>query len=127
MQATTGTTMTLAHNLLQRIHQQLLAEQAGLHDRLQRTDAAAGGEVHDTKDEAEQSSRLVIADHERLHAELELANVTAALRRLDTGLYGVCLDCGEPIEERRLLALPAAPICATCQRVRESEAAFQRG
>lgn len=40
--------------------------------------------------------------------ELELAEVEAALRRLDDGTYGVDEVTGEPIDPERLEAIPAA-------------------
>jgi RNA polymerase-binding transcription factor len=38
-----------------------------------------------------------------------------ALRRLKTGAYGTCLDCGEKIPALRLQALPFAERCRDCQ------------
>ena len=45
---------------------------------------------------------------------LQLRKVQAALERLDHGAYGICLRCQEPIERRRLAALPEADRCASC-------------
>jgi DnaK suppressor protein len=45
----------------------------------------------------------------------QLRLVEEALDRLDTGDYGVCLACDEPIAEKRLRALPWARYCVTCQ------------
>jgi DnaK suppressor protein len=41
--------------------------------------------------------------------------VEEALDRLDAGDYGICLACDEAIAEKRLLALPWARYCVTCQ------------
>lgn len=43
-----------------------------------------------------------------------LAEVDAALSRLDAGTYAVCERCGEPIGPERLEALPAARLCIRC-------------
>ncbi len=43
-----------------------------------------------------------------------LAEIDAALQRLDDGTYGVCLDCGRPIGEDRLHARPSADRCVSC-------------
>ncbi len=43
--------------------------------------------------------------------EMRLANVNAALARIEEGKYGICEVCGERIEEDRLEADPAAPTC----------------
>ncbi|HEX6362742.1 MAG TPA: TraR/DksA C4-type zinc finger protein [Albitalea sp.] len=45
----------------------------------------------------------------------EMARVAAALRRLDEGVYGDCLQCGQPIPLQRLLVQPAAERCAACE------------
>jgi DnaK suppressor protein len=47
-------------------------------------------------------------------AARELADVDAALRRLDEGRYGRCEVCGEPIEPARLAARPESVACAGC-------------
>lgn len=39
----------------------------------------------------------------------------AALRRLEEGSYGVCIDCGEAIAAARLTASPFASRCLDCQ------------
>ena len=43
-----------------------------------------------------------------------LAEVDAALARLDAGTYGLCERCGQQIGEARLDALPAARTCIGC-------------
>ncbi|WP_299673873.1 TraR/DksA C4-type zinc finger protein [uncultured Roseobacter sp.] len=48
-------------------------------------------------------------------AELnELRRIDAALARVASGSYGVCLTCGEDISEARLAVLPDTPLCKTC-------------
>lgn len=44
-----------------------------------------------------------------------IKGIDAALDRLTTGDYGVCLSCGEPINARRLAAIPWAAHCIRCQ------------
>ncbi len=45
---------------------------------------------------------------------MELRRIEAALRRLEAGDYGWCVECGEAIAEKRLETDPAAPRCADC-------------
>lgn len=45
----------------------------------------------------------------------ELREVDRALEDIDAGRYGICQDCGEPIAEARLRALPFATRCVACQ------------
>jgi DnaK suppressor protein len=51
--------------------------------------------------------------------QLELQRIAAALRRLDKGEYGDCLDCGEPVAVRRLEMDPATGLCIRCATRRE--------
>jgi DnaK suppressor protein len=50
-----------------------------------------------------------------------LRDIEAALARIDNGDYGLCIDCDEPIDPRRLRAHPAALRCARCQQRYESQ------
>jgi DnaK suppressor protein len=45
---------------------------------------------------------------------LEIAQIDAAMARLEAGEYGVCRDCGGEIDPRRLAALPYALLCTEC-------------
>lgn len=59
----------------------------------------------------------IIDDEAALQAdaiEQRLAGVENALHRLDSGSYGQCRLCGEPIGAARLEALPAAEKCVKC-------------
>jgi DnaK suppressor protein len=49
----------------------------------------------------------------------ELMLIDAALERLDAGEYGLCTDCGQEIDPRRLAALPYALLCTECATRRE--------
>jgi RNA polymerase-binding transcription factor DksA len=61
-------------------------------------------------------------DHSVLqHAERELLELEAAVKRVDLGSYGNCEACGQPISEARLDALPAARYCI------EDQAKLDRG
>jgi RNA polymerase-binding protein DksA len=48
-----------------------------------------------------------------------LAAIDAALGRIESGTYGVCQQCGRPIAEERLEALPWATLCIDCKRKQE--------
>lgn len=48
-------------------------------------------------------------------AELnELRQIRAALGRVEAGTYGECVNCGNPISEKRLAAVPHTPLCIDC-------------
>jgi len=46
--------------------------------------------------------------------QVELSRIDAALKRMDEGEYGVCVQCGTDISARRLAFDPAVPLCITC-------------
>lgn len=45
----------------------------------------------------------------------ELQQIAAVRERLAAGVFGICLDCGEPIGAARLQAQPTAVRCTDCQ------------
>jgi len=47
-----------------------------------------------------------------------LAEIDAALERLDEGAYGTCTRCGRHIAQARLEARPSARLCIECASVR---------
>ncbi|GII61815.1 molecular chaperone DnaK [Sphaerisporangium krabiense] len=65
-----------------------------------------------------------LTDADRRQAMIDVATrqrtaVVDALRRLDAGDYGRCVDCGKPVPEGRLAARPEAARCVQCQSRRE--------
>jgi DnaK suppressor protein len=65
-----------------------------------------------------------LSDNERNQAIIEaeretLAQINAALQRLDEGKYGICARCGKVIPPRRLEALPYATLCIEDQALAE--------
>lgn len=48
--------------------------------------------------------------------EERLAAVTAALKKIDSGIYGLCSNCGQAIPPERLEIFPEAALCVDCQK-----------
>ncbi len=48
-------------------------------------------------------------------ARAAIDEIDRALRKLDAGTYGVCEQCGQPIPQARLKALPYAALCVSCK------------
>src|SRR5256886_6346439 len=46
-----------------------------------------------------------------------LALVDAALKRINDGTFGNCLNCGQEINSKRLEAIPWVRYCITCQEL----------
>ena len=45
----------------------------------------------------------------------KLAGIEHALHKFDEGTYGLCDECGQPIDPDRLEALPQASLCLSCK------------
>ncbi|MEJ7712059.1 MAG: TraR/DksA family transcriptional regulator [Pyrinomonadaceae bacterium] len=48
-----------------------------------------------------------------------LEMIDEALERIEGGDYGDCVNCGEPVQEKRLEAVPWARYCLKCQDLQE--------
>jgi DnaK suppressor protein len=79
-------------------------DEAGLPPRAAETDDDAAAETQRSADLVHLSRNAA-----------ELDRIDAALKRVDDGSYGICIDCEEPIALPRLHAYPAALRCAACQ------------
>jgi DnaK suppressor protein len=55
-----------------------------------------------------------------------LNGVAEAVRRIDDGTYGHCVDCAEAIAAVRLRALPFAVRCRSCEEQRERSGRRER-
>lgn len=53
------------------------------------------------------------------NSEQVLADIDAALKRIDDGTYGICTQCGKQIGEERLEAMPWASLCIDDARAAE--------
>jgi len=104
--------------------QQLLDLQKDL-AALKTTAAAAAGVVELDQTSVGRLSRMdalqgqAMSKEQGRRRELELQKIVAALRRIEAGDYGYCLDCDEPIAIQRLTLDPAATLCIRCASARE--------
>lgn len=85
----------------------------------QRDLAAEGNEASDGHHHpAEAATDADLREHD-LREQLRLreleARLSAALASIEAGTYGICQDCGGPIPDGRLKALPDAVRCVPCQ------------
>jgi DnaK suppressor protein len=121
----------LSPAVLASLQQHLLARQSALRAALLATAHAALDDraepVTDFKESAQLRIEHALDDDAATRAARELADVAAALARLGQGRYGTCTSCGDPIPQQRLLAMPAAELCADCQSVHEQLSAAAGG
>lgn len=57
----------------------------------------------------------------------ELIKIDEALERLEDRSFGLCLDCGEPIDIERLVLRPYTRYCVTCKGKQEKEEVLKSG
>ena len=117
---------TFDSSLALRFSQRLAQREAELRALLRSADdmprdagEAEAHEVTDFKEMASEESLSVVDEAQAMQAALELEQVLSAQQRLADQRYGQCLDCDQPIDLRRLEALPATPYCTACQAIRE--------
>ena len=114
----------LENRQVEDFRQQLLQLQEDLAG-LKTTAAAASGIVELDQTSVGRLSRMdalqgqAMSKEQGRRRELELQKISAALRRIEAGDYGYCLDCDEPIAIQRLTLGPAATLCIRCASARE--------
>ena len=102
----------------------LEADRSATHERLLALDAdhdemVAASRDTNADDEHDPEGTTIAFERAQLAAlrrqALEhLAEIEAAVRRLDDGTYGACERCAHPIAPARLEARPTARTCVTC-------------
>ena len=86
----------------------LLADLARLEDEARDSGEA---EVRDSTDDATADQSTGEALEEVTVESETLEQVEDALKRVADGTYGKCVECGLPIDEKRLEAIPWTPYC----------------
>lgn len=76
-------------------------------------------EVQDPGDQAAAATSEDIIISIQANEYEEFRMITKALKAIEDGTYGACIDCGNPIAEKRLLLYPNATRCITCQEAAE--------
>ena len=103
--------------LLETRKRQLNADMQGMMRTVRQE--SRGERSADEQDVAESETRSDI-DLAVIQMKAEtVARIDAALRRLDQGGHGDCVECGEKISIERLTAMPFALRCRECEASRE--------
>jgi len=80
----------------------------------------AGPLDRDTQEQVTQLENDETLDGLDARGRQALEAIEAALSRMETGTYGQCVVCGEPIPEARLEAQPSAAACVECASARSA-------
>ena len=105
------------NKIIQEIKAKLESEQTRLSGLLDRTHAHLHRTERLSADFAEQA--LETENDEVVEAldrdgQIELRQIKAALKRIGDGSYGQCTECGEDIQQARLLTIPETEFCIKC-------------
>jgi DnaK suppressor protein len=74
----------------------------------------------DMADQASGNNEVHIALKLRQTDAKILQAIEEALQRIEKGTYGICRDCGEPIAEPRLNAIPWTRVCISCKEKQQA-------
>lgn len=102
-----------------KIRRQLEEKLEQLTGNKSRRDELITERVHDPMDQLQNradldlAARFVNTDFQTKRA------VETALKVLNEGEYGVCQDCGDPINAKRLTAIPWTTLCISCQEEKD--------
>jgi RNA polymerase-binding protein DksA len=97
------------------VRARLLAHKAELQKRVTTIHEHARDPLEqDSAEQAAQLGNVAVVEALETEAVQQIAEIEAAIQRLDAGTYGACVSCGEPIGEGRLKVRPAATQCRDC-------------
>ena len=68
----------------------------------------------DFAEQATQNENNEVMDYLGNSARTEIAMIKQAIARIDSGQYGICELCDEPISPQRLAAVPYSITCIKC-------------
>lgn len=112
--------MTNKKRNLDAIKQELIKRQKELEERL--SDFNQDTTINTSQDPADQASSAAFETlknslHDNEYEEHRM--ITKALQMIEENSYGICVDCEEPISEKRLKSFPNATRCLLCQELFE--------
>jgi DnaK suppressor protein len=110
-----------------KIRTQLAGEAAELRDEIERAESDIADRLGDSvsdagDDQADVGAKTYEREHElslTYNARDLLVQTERAVARIESGTYGVCESCGEPIGKARLQAFPRATLCVRCKQREE--------
>jgi len=96
---------------LDELKQELQSRVSRTHKHIYQKDEPVSANFNEQVKETENDGLVMALETEGLQ---EIAKIEQALKRIEAGSYGQCQDCGEGIDEARLLAVPYTEYCIEC-------------
>ena len=104
------------------LHAVLVKQRRFRVDQLRELDTAAAATSASASDEPRNAVAVLV----RAAATAALADIDAALKRMELSCYGRCQSCNTPITAERLKVLPAVRLCMPCQFAQETSPSGRR-
>ena len=112
---------------LQKIKHRLISQKKYITDQLKKFARKSKGikDDYETKfphlGDHQDENAIEVSDYENnlsieRNLEKELGKIGDALKKTSEGTYGICSNCGKPINPKRLEALPEATLCMECSK-----------
>ncbi|EFL31498.1 DNA-binding protein [Streptomyces viridochromogenes DSM 40736] len=106
---------------------ELQSEETRLREEITSSERSLAGLMRDSgdgagDDQADTGTKNITREHElalAANAREMLVQTERALERLDSGTYGLCENCGNPIGKARMQAFPRATLCVECKQKQE--------
>ncbi len=99
----------------------LFESQLQLASPLTHEPAANPGELHDDIDRASLLQEQILSDSIQKRKAISIASAKAALARIRAGTFGICSECEDEIDLRRLEINPTTVFCIQCQEEEEHQ------
>jgi DnaK suppressor protein len=109
------------------IHEILERKRVELIEVLRKRDGIAIEKSADQMDEIQYASERDLAIGNVDRESSRLREVKAALRRIENGSFGTCIECESEINPKRLAAVPWAPRCIQCQEAADGDGQVRTG
>ncbi len=115
--------MSIKKQVLDQIKAQLEVRKLELEQQLKllATEKITDDQVQDPGDQAMSATMETLRGSLQDTELQEYNHIIRALEKIEGGNYGVCMDCGEDIAERRLQSNPNAARCLGCQEAYEDK------
>jgi len=99
--------------------EQLLEQKAEIFKQIQSSiDVDVDG---DETDEIQGNMLIQLTNKLNIRNAAKLNQIETALKSIEDGTYGLCIDCDEEIAEKRLISNPYFQTCVSCAEDRENE------
>lgn len=125
MTTASNSDLSLEPKLKKELEDQLLDLKAEIEQELHQDDSeekeTSYRETRFNAEEEEENEKFAAEDEDSLSSSMDkeeleeqLEAINEALQRIKDGDYGICVECGKPIDIKKLRAMPELSQCGNC-------------